>query len=136
MKPILFLMLLSVLSLGCSKKDETLCVAGEGGSCDLILFPQHHDDPILSQENYLDSVFIKFNTKEFPGDDKSKYDLIIVGNVGDDNILVKGLKCGNYFIYMTGYDQSISERVKGGIPYYISEDFSGVKNVVVPVTED
>ena len=136
MKKLILLSLVSVLFFSCSKKDDQLCVGGSGGNVDLKLFPKHHDDPILNQENYLDSVFIKFNTKEFPGDDKSKYDLIIVGNVGDDNVLVKGLKCGNYFIYMTGYDQSISERVKGGIPYYISEDFSGIKNVVVPVTED
>lgn len=136
MKPILFLMLLSVLSLGCSKKDETLCVAGEGGSCDLILFPQHHEEPIVSQLNYLDSAFIKFNTREFPGDDKSKYDLIVVGDLGSDKVIIENLKCGNYFIYMTGYDQSISERVKGGIPFTISEGFVGAKNIVVPVTED
>lgn len=136
MKPILFLMLLSVLSLGCSKKDETLCVASEGGSCDLILFPQHHEEPIISQPNYLDSAFIKFNTREFPGDDKSKYDLIVVGDLGSDKVIIENLKCGNYFIYMTGYDQSISERVKGGIPFTISEGFVGAKNIVVPVTED
>lgn len=136
MKPILFLSLLSVLFLGCSKKDETLCVAGEGGSCDLILFPQHHEEPIVSQLNYLDSAFIKFNTREFPGDDKSKYDLIVVGDLGSDKVIIENLKCGNYFIYMTGYDQSISERVKGGIPFTISEEFVGTKNIVVPVTED
>lgn len=136
MKPILFLMLLSVLSLGCSKKDETLCVASEGGSCNLILFPQHHEEPIVSQLNYLDSAFIKFNTREFPGDDKSKYDLIVVGDLGSDKVIIENLKCGNYFIYMTGYDQSISERVKGGIPFTISEGFVGTKNIVVPVTED
>jgi hypothetical protein len=37
---------------------------------------------------------------------------------------------------MTGFDTSIAERVKGGIPYTIQEGASGIKNVVVPVTEN
>jgi hypothetical protein len=50
--------------------------------------------------------------------------------------LVQGLKCGDYFLFMTGFDTSIAERVKGGIPYTIQEGASGIKNVVVPVTEN
>jgi hypothetical protein len=49
---------------------------------------------------------------------------------------VEGLKCGDYFLFMTGFDTSIAERVKGGIPYSIAEGTSGTKSVIVPITED
>jgi hypothetical protein len=120
---------------GC-KKEEEKCIAGTGGDVTLNLFPEHHGKAIPGIEGYPDSAFIKFNTKEYPGGSPSSYDLVIVGSVGSDMISAKNLKCGDYFIYMTGYDTSIAERVRGGIPYTISENASGVISVKVPITED
>jgi len=122
--------------LSCSQEKEDICVAGSGGEVNLALFPQHHGEAIPGIVGYVDSAFIKFNTRDFPGDDPSKYDLVLTGDVGSDSVLVQGLKCGDYFLFMTGFDTSIAERVKGGIPYTIQEGASGIKNVVVPVTED
>ncbi len=120
----------------CNDEKEDNCIAGSGGGVNLVLFPQHHGEAIPGIAGYVDSAFIKFNTREFPGDNPSKYDLVLSGDVGSDSVLIQGLKCGDYFLFMTGFDTSIAERVKGGIPYTIAEGSSGTKNVVVPVTEN
>lgn len=120
----------------CTQEKKEICVPGTGGSVDLVLFPQHHGEAITGLPNYVDSAFIKFNSQDFPGDNPSQYDMVITGAIGSDSIIVEGLKCGPYYIYMAGFDTSIAERVRGGIPYMISEDASGRKNVIVPVTEN
>ena len=115
-----------------SCEDE--CEAGLGGNVTIAAFPKHHDDPIFSQANYPDSAFVKFNTQEFPGEDPADYDLVLVGTPGEDHIHIEGLKCGDYFIFMTGFDTAINDRVVGGIPYSFDQS-SGEIDVVVPVTE-
>ncbi|MFM7902070.1 MAG: hypothetical protein ACKPAD_08800 [Bacteroidota bacterium] len=128
--------IISIAVTSCKDEKEDTCVAGGGGTVDLVLYPQHHGEAIPGIPGYVDSAFIKFNTRDFPGDDASKYDLVLTGDVGSDSVLVQGLKCGDYFLFMTGFDTSIAERVKGGIPYTIQEGASGFKNVLVPVTEN
>jgi len=126
----------SIMWFSCTQEKEDICIAGSGGDVNLVLFPQHHGEAIPGMLGYVDSAFIKFNTRDFPGENPSKYDLVLTGDVGSDSVLVQGLKCGDYFLFMTGFDTSIAERVKGGIPYTIQEGASGMKNVLVPVTED
>ena len=110
------------------------CDAGDGGAVTIAAFPQHHNKPIFSQANYLDSAFIKFNTQDFPGTSPSDYDLVLAGEEGEDHVHIEGLKCGSYFIYLTGFDTSINERVTGGIPYSFTQT-SGEIDLNVPVTE-
>jgi len=121
------------------KKDVDLpidtCVAGTGGEVMLVLQPEHHGVAIPSIPGYPDSAFIKFNVNEFPGDNPDLYDLVVTGNEGDNYVVVTGLKCGSYYIYMTGKDTSLDERVRGGIPYSF-EETSGVKVIKIPITED
>lgn len=121
------------------KKDVDLpvdtCVAGTGGEVTLVLQPEHHGEPIPSLPAYPDSAFIKFNVNEFPGDNPSLYDLIVVGLEGENEVTINNLKCGDYYVFMTGKDTSIDERVKGGVPVVI-EQTSGVKTIKVAITED
>ncbi len=108
--------------------------AGLGGEVTLILYPEHHAKPIYSQPGYPDSAFIKFNVSEFPGDSPGLYDAVRVGNTGENFVRVSGLKKGKYFIYMAGWDTTISQRVVGGIPYEIMQS-SGELTARIPVTE-
>jgi hypothetical protein len=108
--------------------------AGLGGDVILTLYPEHHAKPIYGQPNYLDSAMLKFNSSEFPGDDPGLYDAIFTGNAGEHFVRVAGLKKGQYFIYMAGWDTAISQRVVGGIPYKITAS-SGELTAAVPVTE-
>lgn len=117
----------------CKKKDE--CKAGTGGSVTLKLNPQHHGVAVGGRTDYPDSAFLKFDAADFPGTNSSNYDIVAAGNGGDNYVKVSGLKCGQYFIYMTGFDTSSWHvRVVGGIPYNFSQT-TGEVIVTVPVTE-
>ncbi|MEO8146869.1 MAG: hypothetical protein ABI723_04480 [Bacteroidia bacterium] len=116
----------------CKKKND--CKAGTGGNVTIVALPQHHGKTIYNQGNYPDTAYVKFDTQDFPGADVSKYDAIFVGDSGEDHVHIENLKCGDYYIYCTGYDTSISQRVTGGIPYSFSQE-SGEIDLAVPVTE-
>ncbi|HQU99777.1 MAG: hypothetical protein JNK61_04755 [Bacteroidia bacterium] len=126
--------ILSSFFLIASCDEDDKCNAGTGGNVVLVTKPQHHGKAIISQAAYLDSAFIKFNTKEFPGANASLYDLVVAGEIGEDHVHISGLKCGDYYIYMSGWDTTINQRVTGGLPYSFSQE-SGEINLVVPVTE-
>lgn len=121
-----------VLHYSCKKEDE--CVAGTGGAVTIAAFPQHHEKPIISHANYPDTAYVKFNTQEYPGPNASDYDLVIAGEEGEDHVHIPNLKCGDYYLYMTGLDTTINQRVTGGIPISFTET-SGEIDEIVPVTE-
>ena len=120
-----------------AEEDNGSCeYGGLGGSVELVAKPEHHGDPILSGDSagYNDSLFIKFNAIESPGSNPSNYDLVVVGDSGEDHVHLDGLKRGLYYIYMTGWDIVGNERVFGGIPIKI-EQTSGEFVIKVPVSE-
>jgi hypothetical protein len=102
---------------------------GTGGKNNLTLLPRHHGKPIPGCIAY-----IKYNAKEFPGTDVTKYDLVVPGSPQETKIIVEGLKKGQYYIYCTGYDSSISDVVVGGLPHRITEK-QGNAELSVPITE-
>jgi len=118
-------------------KDDGSCqYAGLGGNTTIVAFPEHHGKPIISSAAYPDTAYVKFNVIESPGVNPNAYDLIVVGDSGEDHVHLEGLKPGKYFIYMTGYDSSIAtHRVKGGIPYVLTAK-SGEVDLRIPVSED
>ena len=124
--------ILLLLNTACNKTDE--CTGGSGGNVTIAAFPQHHQVPIYSTAGYLDTAYVKFNTQEFPGTNASDYDLVIAGEAGENHVHIEGLTCGDYYIYMTGFDTAINARVTGGIPYSFSQT-SGEIDLNVPVTE-
>jgi hypothetical protein len=126
----IFLLAVTLLIFVSCKKEK----AGLGGNVSLILKPQHHGKPIYNQTDYRDSVFLKFDQAEFPGDNASLYDYIKAGVPGDDFVRVDGLKKGQYYIFMAGYDTSIFQRAAGGIAYKINQD-AGEIQLVVSITE-
>ncbi len=130
MRRTLHLSIVGLLFFSSCGKEE----AGLGGEVNLTLYPEHHAKAIFGQPNYADSAMLKFNSREFPGDDPGLYDAVFVGNTGDAFVRVSGLKKGQYFIFMTGWDTTINQRVKGGIPYKIDMK-SGDVTAKIPVTE-
>jgi len=134
-RTVLSLLLIAAPLLFYACKKDKKCSAGIGGSVTLILEPEHHGKPIYSQPNYPDTAYIAFDAAEFPGEDPADYDLVVVGQTGTKQVSISGLQCGKYFVFMTGLDTSIVERVKGGIPYEFSQT-EGVISLKIPVTED
>ena len=119
-----------------AEKDDGSCeYGGLGGSVTIVASPEHHGTPIVSSSTYPDTAMVKFNAIEFPGFSPSNYDLILVGDPGEDHIHIGGLKKGKYYIFMTGFDTTINERVLGGIPYELYSS-SGTVDLTIPVTED
>ncbi|MEO5673690.1 MAG: hypothetical protein ABIQ74_03510 [Chitinophagales bacterium] len=127
---------LLLLNISCGKDDK--CVAGTGGAVTIAAFPKHHNLHIYSEAmpGYPDSAFVKFSppTSFVTTSNPAEYDLVVAGEAGEDHIHLENLKCGDYFIFMTGWDTSSNERVSGGIPYSISET-SGEIDLEIPVTE-
>jgi len=132
-KFIAILILTSVVALYSCKK-ESKCVAGSGGSLTLTAILQHHGVTIPNQANYPDTVFVKYNTQEYPGGTAANYDTYFVGDSGEDHVHLKNLRCGDYYIFGVGKDTSLHKRVTGGTPYSTSAT-SGEITIYVPVTE-
>jgi hypothetical protein len=122
----LFLLLSSVLILfSCKKKSS----AGLGGNANLKVTAIHHAAVIDSCK-----VYIKFNSSEAVS--LGEYELsewVKKDSLGNSYVLFKGLKKGEYYIYGEGYDPSILNTVKGGIPYTIEEETD--MSINLPVTE-
>jgi len=126
---VMFLMCLYLFS--CNRKDDD-CTAGTGGDLTLVVYPQHHGKTISNLPGYPDTVFIKFNMLDKPGD--NVYDKYVIGVTGEDHIHLEGLRCGSYYLFAAGYDSTIKQRVVGGIPF-TTDKTSGELNITVPVTE-
>ena len=135
MKITLFTLLISCFLTMFSCKKEG-CEAGTGGEVTLKILPEHHGLSIYNSQNYRDTVYIKFNASDFPGPDRSNFDLVMWGNANENFVKIPGLKCGQYYIMVSGFDTSAqwNIRVVGGLPLNFSES-SGEKTVTVPVTE-
>ena len=131
MKPGLTLLTMStllfmlVMSSACKKKPS----AGLGGQATLKVRTVHHGSAIDSA-----TVYVKFNSQEPVG--ISSYDLsakVQSDGSGGFYATFSGLKAGDYYLYGEGWDPSILNNVKGGIPYTIEEE--KVQEVILPVTE-
>jgi hypothetical protein len=118
-----------------AKDDDGSCqYGGTGGNLIITAKPQHHGIPIPGQPNYLDTVYVKFNTQSSPGTSVSVYDLVLAGDTAEDHVHVPGMKPGKYYFLMTGFDTAINQRVIGGIPMVFTQS-SGEVEAVVPVVE-
>lgn len=88
---------------------------GTGGSTDVVAFTAHHSKPIFGS-----TVYVKFDARELPQDPTGNYDLVIAGEPNEDHVHIPDLLPGNYFLYATGFDSTIKQPVKGGVPLNIS----------------
>lgn len=117
--PVIFLFLFSF----CKKN-------GTGGKATIKATVSHHEKIIPGA-----TVYIKYGAKEFPGSNPSSYDANY--SAPDGTCEIKDLLRGDYYLYAVGFDSSIGELVKGGVPVKIkSRDKRDTQDVTVAVTED
>jgi hypothetical protein len=103
-------------------------IAGKGGNATLRIVPKHHNE----NKNIINAkVYIKYNAQDATTNFDDSADCIMTSGVSTATF--RGLKKGNYYLMGIGYDSSIKQSVKGGIPYTINEEIS--LDIVVPVTE-
>lgn len=126
-----FLAAAALLFAGCAKE-------GLDGEATLVVKPEHHGSSIFSTAAYRDSLFIKFGVDEIPADPTRDYDVVLVGEVGENHIHVEHVKWGEYSLYCTGWDTTQNQRVVGGVIYKLKrkDRKSPEIDVVVPVSED
>src|SRR5687767_1965163 len=118
MKKILLYSSFLILGFACKKNQP-------GGKSTITGKVMHHERMIPDA-----TVYIKFNAKEFPGSDSSKYD----ANVKADGQGVYSFKCykGDYYLFGTGIDmQSPPLYVHGGVPVHVRNRETVESNVAV-----
>jgi hypothetical protein len=121
-----FIAILSTVS-ACSRKENDQN-AGKGGTAILNVIPKHHGVSI----NIINAkVFIKYNAQDVPinYDDSASCSLLS----SQPTAIFNGLKTGSYYIYCQGFDTTIKQNVKGGMPYTISNETN--ISLSLPVTE-
>ena len=114
---------LGLLSLAsCQQKTS----AGWGGNAVLRLEARHHGVLIDSC-----TFSIKFNASDLP----TEYDITqqSITDSSGSYVVISGLKEGDYYLFASGWDPSISQTVKGGMPYTIRSE--NQQSVVIAVTE-
>ena len=129
-----YFFLISILTVifassSCRKDGTAVCKAGQGGNTTLLVFPQHHGRAITGA-----TAYIAYGTLTSPGS-LSSYNLTVAGEPEEEHIHVENMNCGDYFIFCQGYDSTISQVVRGGIPLTVSPLQTGEIDVIVPVTE-
>ena len=125
MKPInLLLGITIILSTVCACKKE-----GKGGKATITGHVKHHEVHIPDA-----IVYIKYGATELPGTNASDYDDQAVASSGDGHYEFEELKKGDYYLYSTGYDSTISEIVLGGTPVKIKKK-SEIVEIDIPVAE-
>ena len=110
------------------KKDK--CRAGSVGNLSLKVYTMHHLKYIKGC-----TVKIKFDIQDFPGAN-GEYDLTTTAAGTDSFVTFNSLNCGDYYIYGTGIDSSLTpiSTVKGGIPYSTTQE-NGTIELELPITE-
>lgn len=119
------ILIICALSFFACKKNQL------GGKSNIKGKVQHHDKDIPFAR-----VYIKFNAKDFPGEDISVYDTYIDADQ-NGSILIEHIYRGNYYFYAIGTDPSVSSlpnNVKGGVHLKVKmlKEHTGF---IVPVTE-
>lgn len=118
-----------------AEEDDGTCqYAGVGGLASISAFPVHHSTPIISTPSWPDTAFIKFNAIDSPGLEASLYDMIVVGDSGEDHVHIEGLKAGYYWVQMAGFDPAFQKRVIGGSGIKISSNSEHLERTIL-VTE-
>ena len=127
------IILIALFVSSCKKKEES-CIGGANGNVSVKVYLQHTTHDVVNLKNYRDTVYIKYNVKEFPGYDLTKYDANFIGDWPGDFVNIPNLKCGDYFLYGVGWENIHGYRVAGGIPLTI-EINEGTVSTTIPVSE-
>jgi hypothetical protein len=115
---------LCVLVVSACKKN------GRGGKSKVNGTVEHHGNPVPNA-----TVYIKYNTKEFAGEDVTKYDSYVTANPNGFYEIDNFYK-GDYYLYAVGLDHSIAAPyvVVGGIS--VSVKSAEEKSIDIPVGEE
>ena len=113
---LLAILAFAALLPSCKTDDTAVCPSGSGGNLTIAAFPKYAGRSVMAY-----AAWVKYNTREQPGNASENYDLIVPANAGEDHVHIKNLKCGDYYIYMNAYDSATGKPVQGGAGYTLIE---------------
>ena len=123
MKSIIIIISILLMATSCKKDNE--------GDATVIIFPQHHGMPVKGA-----TIYVKFQTIEYPPDITSNYDLKIEGNPTDEYVRIEKLRYGNHFLFIDGYDSAIAVAVSTPLAINIKwSERKKEKKLNIPVSE-
>ncbi len=128
MKNLLVLLIPFFCLVSCGKKDNA--AAGKGGSATVNVYPQHHG---IAKRLINVKVWIKYNTADAPTNGIYDDSATCTNHDSLVSCAFPGLRNGNYYFYATGFDTSVNQSVRGGIPYTISGGMA--PDLLLPVSE-
>ena len=79
-------------------------------------------------------IYLERNTTTFPGNDSSVYDMKLQAD-GYGKATFEKLYPGNYYIYVSGFDDVWGSHVIGEMPVSLSNPANNHMSVTVPVSE-
>jgi hypothetical protein len=112
-------------------EEEPVGDAGRGGESSLILTPNHDGLNIDSCMFYL-----KYNSSVISADGIYDDSTKAVNVKGTPVASFYGLKAGKYYIFAKGWDIIRSEKVKGGIPFTITQTNKATEHTLVIPIQD
>ena len=127
---LIFVFTLFITSCNSCKEDD--CKAGSGGGLTIAAKMIHHIREIKGC-----TVYVKYNTQDFPGGSPSNYDLSFKANDSTSIAYLRGLNCGDYYLYAVGIDSLLTPPnnvVKGGMPFSTAQK-EGTQSINLYVTE-
>ena len=113
-----------------SCKPDKGVTPGKGGSATVNVYLQHHT---IAKRLVNCKVYIRYNTLDAPTSGVYDDSMVCINHDSLVSCSFTGLQNGNYYFYGKGYDTSISQAVKGGLPYTISSQT--VQDFDLPVSE-
>lgn len=105
---------LTIVSCSKSNNDQ----AGKGGNATLTVQLQHHT-VAKNIENGI--VYIKYGATDVPSNGVYDDSALCSSMSATQTAVFSNLKNGNYFLYATGFDTSISQAVRGGGAYTVTQ---------------
>lgn len=108
----------------CNGTDNTndVCVAGSGGTMSIVSFAIHNGDTLKNYSFHPDSALLKFNAVDSPEVQLASYNMLSIGEAGENHIHSEDLRCGSYYVYRTAYDSAANKSYKGGMLVILPAD--------------
>lgn len=119
----LVLAIITTFAISCEKKTTvpstptpTTPIGGKGGNATLLVTPIH-------DSLYIDScmVYIKYDAPVIPANNVYDDSIACVQINGKPTAKFTDLRSGEYYLYAKGWDIIRSEKVRGGMPYMVSD---------------
>lgn len=135
---VLLLAVFSIIAFGCTKDDDAPVVTptpvvkgGKGGDASITVSPIHEGINVDSCWIYIkyDAVVVPFNNQY---DDSA----LCIEVDGKPVATFSNLNSGEYYLYGRGWDFIRSEKVRGGLPYVITDTNARTMHILnLPVAD-